>query len=143
MKIVLDTNCLIQIVTGTGYKNDVWESFLAKDYVLCYTSEILLEYEEVLNRFYEDVDFTTAVINLILASPNIEEVTPGYRFHLIAEDPDDNKFVDCAVTCGATYIVSEDKHYNVLKAIPFPETNVQKLRDFAKILNERKKNKKK
>ena len=110
-------------------------AFLHQDYTLCYTTEILCEYEEILTQFYNDADFAKAVINVVLASPNTEQVDPSYRFRLITEDPDDNKFVDCAITCGATYIVSDDKHFDILKSIPFPETNVQKLREFALLLN--------
>ena len=34
---------------------------------------------------------------------------------------DDNKFVDCAFAANATYIVSDDKHYDVLKEVDFPQ----------------------
>ena len=139
MKVVLDTNCLIQIVTGRGYKSDVWNAFLEGSYVLCYTTEILYEYEEVLNQFYGDVEFANAVINVILASPSTEMIDPSYRFRLITADPDDNKFVDCAITAGATYIVSNDHHYDVLREIQFPATNVKRLKEFADILNRKKK----
>lgn len=87
----------------------------------------------------QDTDFATAVINVILASPNTEQISPNYRFRLITEDPDDNKFVDCAITCGATYIVSDDRHYRILQTIPFPATNVKRLKEFAQILNAQKK----
>ncbi len=134
MKIVLDTNCLIQIVTGRGYKNAVWESFLKKEYVLCYTTEILCEYEEVLNRFFRDAELTKAVLQILLTGSNTERIDPSFRFRLITEDPDDNKFVDCAIIAGATYIVSNDRHYNVLKAVAFPKTDVKRLKEFADIL---------
>lgn len=136
MKVVLDTNCVIQIVTGRGYKSAVWNSFLDGDYVLCYTNEILFEYEEVLTRYYGDAEFAKIIIQIILTSANTEQVDPSFRFRLITEDPDDNKFVDCAIISGATYIVSDDRHYNVLKTISFPKTDVKKLREFAKILEE-------
>lgn len=134
MKVVLDTNCVIQIVTGRGYKSAVWNSFLDGDYVLCYTNEILFEYEEVLTRYYGDAEFAKIIIQIILTSANTEQIDPSFRFRLITEDPDDNKFVDCAIISGATYIVSDDRHYNVLKTISFPKTDVKKLREFAKIL---------
>jgi len=50
------------------------------------------------------------------------------------KDPDDNKFFDCAVAGNADYIVSEDKHFNILKHIPFPSVNAIKTIDFKKIL---------
>ena len=49
---------------------------------------------------------------------------------LIEEDPDDNKFVDCAIVAGADYIVSEDAHFRVLEKIPFPKVNVILLNQF-------------
>lgn len=44
--------------------------------------------------------------------------------NLIKEDPDDNKFVDCAVAGSAKFIVSEDRHYNILKTVDFPRVEV-------------------
>lgn len=39
-------------------------------------------------------------------------------------DPDDNKFVDCAIASNAHFLVSQDKHFKVLAEIPFPKVNV-------------------
>ena len=55
------------------------------------------------------------LINAIIRSPFTHFFTPHFRFHLIENDPDDNKFVDCAIVAGADYIVSEDAHFRVLK----------------------------
>ena len=55
---------------------------------------------------------------------------PHFRFRLIEQDPDDNKFVDCAIVAGADYIVSEDAHFRVLETIPFPKVNVIRLNRF-------------
>ncbi|HEX8228447.1 MAG TPA: putative toxin-antitoxin system toxin component, PIN family, partial [Chloroflexia bacterium] len=37
-------------------------------------------------------------------------VHPTVPIDAIASDPDDNKFLECAVAGGADYIVSGDKH---------------------------------
>ena len=50
-------------------------------------------------------DYAALVVETIANAPNVEHVNPAYRFNLITSDPDDNKFVDCAVTAGATYIL--------------------------------------
>jgi len=47
-----------------------------------------------------------------------------YKWNLITADPDDNKFVDCAVSANATYLVTNDRHFNVLRGIDFPIINV-------------------
>lgn len=45
-----------------------------------------------------------------------------------------NKFVDCAITANAEYIVTEDYHFNELKNISFPSVAIINLKDFAKTL---------
>lgn len=57
-------------------------------------------------------------------------VKPNYRFNLITTDPDDNKFVDCAIT----YIVSNDRHFEELKKYDFPKVDVRKLSEFLSII---------
>ncbi|MDE6753839.1 MAG: PIN domain-containing protein [Muribaculaceae bacterium] len=59
-------------------------------------------------------------------------VTPYYKFDLIKVDPDDNKFVDCAVAGGARYIVSDDHHFEILKTIDFPKVEVITLEEMMK-----------
>ena len=44
------------------------------------------------------------------------------------------KFVDCAISGCAEFLVSNDKHLNVLNEIDFPAVNVVKLQEFVKQL---------
>jgi predicted nucleic acid-binding protein len=53
---------------------------------------------------------------------------------LIEADHDDDKFVDCAFAANAAYIVSEDKHFNILEQVMFSKIFVLKLREFMEIL---------
>ena len=53
-----------------------------------------------------------------------------YSFNLINEDEDDNKFADCAIAANATYLVSNDRHFEVLNQIDFPKVNWVTLADF-------------
>ena len=68
----------------------------------------------------------------------MEFITPYFHFNLITADPDDNKFVDCAITANARYIVSNDKHYNILKQIPYPTIDVISIKEFAKLIQKNK-----
>ena len=56
-----------------------------------------------------------------------------YRWNLITKDPDDNKFVDCAIFANADFIVSDDKHFNELGSVEFPKVLVVRLDDFARL----------
>ncbi len=131
--VVLDTNCLVQIISSYSPFRSVWHAFLQKRYVLCVTNEILNEYQEILER-YTSVEVAENIILLLLNSRNVKYVAPHFRFNLIAQDPDDNKFVDCAIIAGADYIVSEDTHFRVLKDIPFPSVRVIRLDEFMQML---------
>lgn len=134
MKIVLDTNCLIPIIIPGSFGNDIWQAFRDGRYTLCVSTEILLEYEEILTRITGDEEFSKDVIEAILSANNVERVTPSFRFHLITADPDDNKFVDCAIIAGATYIVSNDKHFKELERYEFPKVAVRTLTEFLSII---------
>ena len=133
MKIVLDTNCLIPILVPGSYGYDIWRAFRQGRYTLCVSTEILFEYEEILMQMTGDREFTSLVIEAISNAANVEHVSPSYRFNLIKADPDDNKFVDCAVTAGATYIVSNDRHFRELQQYDFPKVDVRTLTEFLNI----------
>ena len=54
------------------------------------------------------------------------------HFELLLTDVDDNKFVDCAIAANAEFIVTNDKHFNPLKTIPWPKVEIINLIDFVK-----------
>ncbi|GHT69024.1 hypothetical protein FACS189452_09490 [Bacteroidia bacterium] len=95
---------------------------------------MLQEYEEML-AYYYSVSFAENVINEILNAENVERVTVFYKWNLITADHDDNKFVDCAITAGAQYIVTNDKHFNVLHKIDFPKVQVADMSAFKQIIS--------
>ena len=92
---------------------------IAGKFNLAVTTEILLEYQEIIEQKYGTATANT-FIALLNELPNVQLITTYYRWHLIATDPEDNKYCDCAVAGRAGYIVTEDRHFNVLQNIPFP-----------------------
>ena len=44
------------------------------------------------------------------------------------------KFVDCAVASDAEYVVTNDKHFNPLKEIPWPKVEIIKIAEFIKLI---------
>ena len=134
MKIVLDTNCLVVCLPVTSPYYCLWEAFRDMRITLCYTTDIINEYSEILERFY-NLRFTNDVINELLLSPNVLKTNNYYRWNLITADHDDNKFVDCALNAGANYLVTNDRHFNVLKSFDFPQIKVVNIETFKNILN--------
>ena len=134
MKIVLDTNCLIQSIPKRSRYHEVWVSFENGTNTLCVSTEILEEYIKILQRLIGNTA-ADVIIKSIINSPFVEFITPYYRFNLITTDPDDNKFVDCAITANARYVVTNDRHYDILNNIQFPHVDVISLHDFVELLH--------
>ncbi len=133
--IVLDTNVLIMSISMHSPYYAIWRKFLIGEYTLCITNDILEEYSEVLSRNISPY-VSEAIINTILTRKNVKRVDPHFSFGLITQDPDDNKFVDCAIVSNANYIVTEDKHFNVLKEISFPKVSIRGIDTFLHTLEQ-------
>lgn len=128
-RVVLDTNCLLVSISKYGEAYPVWRAFLDGRYTLCVSTEILEEYEEILGRYTSPL-IAKNVVDAILKRKNVLRIDPYYHWQLISADPDDNKFVDCAFAANATYIVSNDTHFDALLDITFPQLLVLKLKEF-------------
>ena len=128
-KIVLDTNCLVQMISMHSPYRPAWQAFREGKYLLCVSNDILNEYNEILEKV-ANATVSHYIVNAIARSPYTRMFDPHFRFGLIEQDPDDNKFVDCAIVAGAEYIVSEDAHFRVLDTIPFPSVSVKRLEEF-------------
>lgn len=134
MRIVLDTNSLIMAISAKNLYHKAWLAFLYGKYTLCITNEIIEEYLEVISRNINPY-VAEKIVSTILTRKNIIKLDPHFRFNLIEKDKDDNKFVDCAIAGNASYIVTEDHHFNILKEINFPRITVINIDDFIVILD--------
>ena len=109
MKIVLDTNCLLPAIFPRSMYHWICKSFRESDFTICYSNEIIAEYEEMLSKLYPP-EMTEHTIQLLLISRNVEKVISFYKWNFIYVDPDDNKFVDCylkrPIKCEAGRVIS-------------------------------------
>ncbi|MBE6255505.1 MAG: putative toxin-antitoxin system toxin component, PIN family [Prevotella sp.] len=134
--VVLDTNCLIQALPTKSLYHKVWTDFLEGKYRLCVSNEILMEYEEILAE-HTSPQVAHNVVEAIARHPQTYYRESYFRFHLLSDiDKDDDKFVDCAITANADYIVTEDSHFKHLKQIPFPQLTVLTLDEFTDTLKD-------
>lgn len=133
MKVVLDTNVLFSALSSSTDYYSIWQALQSGQYELCVSTDILNEYEEKLQeRFRPGVAENT--LGFIMRSPDVILVSNYYFWNFITADPDDNKFVDCAISANANFIVTNDKHFRILKDIPFPSVPVISAEDFVEIL---------
>ena len=135
MNVVLDTNCLLMSLSRRSQYYTIWRSLVRGEYVLCYSNEILIEYEEILTQKMGP-RIASNIISAILNLPNTLQIQVYFNLRLIEQDPDDDKFVDCAFKSNARFIVTQDHHYDILRTISFPKINVIDIDDFLKELSE-------
>ncbi len=128
-RIVLDTNCLLMSIPKISPFRPLWDGFLSGNLTLCVSNEIIEEYLEIISQ-KTTVRIANNIVSTILNRNNVEMFSPTYRFQMIKSDPDDNKFVDCAIVAGAICIVSNDSHFKELANIPFPKVNVFRIEEY-------------
>ena len=118
MKIVVDTNVLISalLFAGTpGKLIELWENGLVDPLI---SEEILNEYVRVLA--YPKFKLTEDEINYLL----YQQILPYFKVvksipspSIVHKDPDDDKFIRCALAGRAKIIISGDRHLLSIKSI--------------------------
>jgi uncharacterized protein len=133
MKAVIDTNCFISCIGKRSLYRNVFDAFLANQFSICASNDILLEYEEIFSEFWGE-EVTQNLMALFEVSENFQHVLIFYNFLLVEKDKDDNKFVDAFVASQADYLVSNDTDLLQLKGTAFPPLNIVTLAEFSQIL---------
>ena len=133
MLIVLDCNILVISITSRSPYHRIFQSLVNGKFDIAINEEILLEYEEIIQLKY-GLRTASSLIALLESVPNVHLTNTYYRSNLIEADPEDNKYVDCAISSGASYLVTEDKHFSILTSIPFPKLPILSLDGFLKLL---------
>jgi len=119
--VVLDTNALVRVALAKSPLARALRFALEEGvFILLTSDEILLELDRVLHypriavhhALTEDIiqEFESVVRSVAVVVPGL------YVVRRIEADPDDDKFLACALEGDADYIVSEDPHLRDLKS---------------------------
>ncbi len=135
MKIVLDTNILLVSIPRKSQFRLIFDKFLSRDYDLIISNEIINEYHEIISQKANSI-VANNITELLLSSKNVYKQEIYFKWNIIVNDKDDNKFVDCAVAGNADYIVTNDKHFNIVKQIEFPPLQILNIDEFMAILKD-------
>ena len=133
MKIVIDTNVLISILPKASSNRFLLEKIIAQEFEVFVSTPILLEYREIISLKTNEI-VANNFLEFFMKLPNVIELDPSYNWQLIEKDPDDNKFVDLALMAGCDFLITNDRHFDILKQIPFPKVNVLTLVEFKELL---------
>lgn len=110
MKVVLDTNVFISGIFFTGPPFRILSAWRDGDVKIVISAEILDEYRRVgiaLAEQFPDINIGPI---LELVAGEAETVRASNLPEPVCKDPDDDKFVACAVASGVKLIISGDKH---------------------------------
>lgn len=117
MLVVVDTNVML---SAFARQSPIVRLFLALangEVRLAVTAAIVLEYEEIAGERGGSAFASRIMHWLSLVSAawgTVDVVQPSYQFRVISSDPDDNKFVDCAIVANADFVITNDADYAVL-----------------------------
>ncbi len=134
MKIVLDSNVLLVAIGNKSKYRPIWDAFVLGKYQLILSEDILHEYEEILLE-HTSVPITSIIMEIFIESPDVVFKRVFYNWYAISADIDDNKFFDLAVATSATYLVTNDLHFNETKKLQFPIVNIISASDFLAIVS--------
>ncbi len=133
MIAVIDTNILLMSLPRKSPYHFIIKCFNEGKYNLVLTTEIFLEYEEIL-KSKANAALAFNILNAFVESPGVIPIDVHFKWNLISADVDDNKFTDAYLTSDADYLVTNDAHFNEVKDINFPKLNIVSADEFLQIL---------
>ncbi len=120
MRIVVDTNVVVSgAISAKGAPAEILRRWRQGQFELLVSEPMLAEYERALSygRVRARHQMSQAEIHALVTQFRRFAilVEPLARLQVVTDDPDDDKFLECAVTGGAAYIVSGDPHLLAVK----------------------------
>lgn len=115
-RVIFDTNV---VISGLIWRGKPYQCLLLARARLCeafYCDQMLAELTRKLrDKFHFNDDRIRAVAYDMRSHMTLVEITGA--MHIVMDDPDDDKFIECAVVSQAQAIVSSDKHLLTLQVI--------------------------
>lgn len=115
MKVVIDTNIFVSSFFGGKPRKiiDLWKD---DKITLCLSNAILDEYIDVLRRIgMKNEDELEELLSLFSRGFNILFTTKTPKIKIIQDDPDDDKFIECAAALKADVVITGDREVLALK----------------------------
>ncbi len=110
MKVVVDTNVLISGIFFTGPPYEMLKAWRDGLFQIVVSPEILEEYYGVAKRLVERFPSIDPTSILTLITTNSEIIQAPNLSTQVCEDPEDDKFLACALAGNIKLIISGDKH---------------------------------
>jgi putative PIN family toxin of toxin-antitoxin system len=108
MKVILDTNTLVSGLYFKGIPYRILRAWSAGHFILFVSVEIFDEYKRVIHELSHLGPEFNPDKAIALLHKNLKYVKPSHLSGQVCTDPDDDKFLACALTIKAI-IVTGDK----------------------------------
>jgi len=115
MRVVIDTNVFVSSFFGGNPRKiiDLWK---AEKITLCLSNVILDEYIDVLGRIgLKEENELEELLSLFSKGFNILFTARTPKIKIVKSDPDDDKFIECAVALKASTVITGDKEILAVK----------------------------
>ena len=114
MRVVIDTNAVASAIFFGGKPKEVIDSVMKNQIDAYASAEILEEYTETVEYLKEKFPGKKPKVPLIDIEAKCRVINVSIRID-VCRDPDDNKFIECAVDSKCYYIISGDKDLLTVK----------------------------
>ena len=115
MRVVVDTNIFVSSFFGGNPRAiiDLWKN---EKITLCLSSPIIDEYIDVLTRIgLKEEGELQELLSLFSRGFNIIFTTKTPEIKIVKNDPDDDKFIECAVALKAHAVITGDREVLAIK----------------------------
>jgi putative PIN family toxin of toxin-antitoxin system len=109
IRAVVDTKVFVSSFFGGNPRKvvDLWKS---GEVTLCLSKPIVDEYIEVLRRLgLQNEKELDELLGLFAHGFHVVFTAKTPELHVVEKDPDDNKFIECAVALKADFVIASDK----------------------------------
>lgn len=132
-KVVIDTNVFVSSFFG-GIPRKIISLWKNDEIVLCLSQGIIEEYLEVLNRLgLKEKSEIENLTKLFAEGYNAVFTAKTPNIEVVKDDPENNKFLECAVALDCKIIVSGDKH--LLELRKYIDIEILSPREFIDLYN--------
>ena len=140
LKVVIDTNQFVSsVINKRGPSAELLDAWRNHHFVLILSTSILDELKRVLlyPHIFKKYKLTQSEIDFLvnLLEHDAIMVSGSLEVNIVKDDPDDNKFLACALEAEADYIVSGDSHLLSLKS--YKDISILSVNEFLQVLKRR------
>ncbi|MFN0076107.1 MAG: putative toxin-antitoxin system toxin component, PIN family [Prosthecobacter sp.] len=113
MTVCVDTNVLLQARATSHPYGVILDAFIFGSMRWAVSPSVMEEYREIILQKCGTAAWRAmdALFEVLERRSIVVIVNPHFQFQVIANDPDDNKFTDCAITTGADYVITSDRDF--------------------------------